>query len=248
MIGCDLHVASAARKQKHNCLVPFSLPRRSRGQGRALLARVAFIDEYFVATLAALLRESASPSLDRCAATWPSPSPGNSALTETNMSNITLYTNDENTATGIREASFEEILDCARRALAKRVRRGTGFTSPRVTADYLRVRLSILDHEVFCVIYLTKRHQFIACEDLFRGTIDGASVYPREVLKEAIKHNAAAVILAHNHPSGVAEPSQADLDITKQLKKVLDLVEIKVLDHIIIGGGDTVSFAERGLL
>src|ERR1700733_162358 len=164
------------------------------------------------------------------------------------MSNITLYTNDENTATGIREASFEEILDCARRALAKRVRRGTGFTSPRVTADYLRVRLSTLDHEVFCVIYLTKRHQFIACEDLFRGTIDGASVYPREVLKEALKHNAAAVILAHNHPSGVAEPSQADLDITRQLKKVLDLVEIKVLDHIIIAGGDTVSFAERGLV
>jgi DNA repair protein RadC len=164
------------------------------------------------------------------------------------MSNITLYTNDENTATGIREASFEEILDAARRALAKRVRRGTGFTSPRVTADYLRVRLSTLDHEVFCVIYLTKRHQFIACEDLFRGTIDGASVYPREVLKEALKHNAAAVILAHNHPSGVAEPSQADLDITRQLKKVLDLVEIKVLDHIIIGGGDTTSFAERGLL
>jgi DNA repair protein RadC len=164
------------------------------------------------------------------------------------MSNITLYTNDENTATGIREASFEEILDCARCALAKRVRRGTGFTSPRVTADYLRVRLSTLDHEVFCVIYLTKRHQFIACEDLFRGTIDGASVYPREVLKEALKHNAAAVILAHNHPSGVAEPSQADLDITRQLKKVLDLVEIKVLDHIIIAGGDTVSFAERGLL
>ena len=151
------------------------------------------------------------------------------------MSNITLYTNDENTATGIREASFEEILDCARRALAKRVRRGTGFTSPRVTADYLRVRLSTLDHEVFCVIYLTKRHQFIACEDLFRGTIDGASVYPREVLKEALKHNAAAVILAHNHPSGVAEPSQADLDITRQLKKVLDLVEIKVLDHLLGG-------------
>jgi DNA repair protein RadC len=126
------------------------------------------------------------------------------------MSNMTLCTNDEITATGIREASFEEILDCARRALAKRVRQGTGFTSPRVTADYLRVRLSTLDQEVFCVIYLTKRHQFIACEDLFRGTIDGASVYPREVLNEALKHNAAAVILAHNHPSGVAEPSQAD--------------------------------------
>jgi DNA repair protein RadC len=164
------------------------------------------------------------------------------------MSNITLYTNDENTASGIREASFQEVLDAARSALAKRVRRGTGFTSPRITADYLRVRLSTLDHEVFCVIYLTKRHQFIACEDLFRGTIDGASVYPREVLKAALKHNAAAVILAHNHPSGVAEPSQADLDITRQLKKALDLVDIRVLDHLIIAGGDTVSFAERGLV
>jgi DNA repair protein RadC len=164
------------------------------------------------------------------------------------MSNITLCITDESTATGIRETSFQEVLDAARLALAKRVRRGTGFTSPRVTADYLRVSLSTLDHEVFCVIYLTKRHQFIACEDLFRGTIDGASVYPREVLKEALKHNAAAVILAHSHPSCIAELSQADLDITKQLKRVPDLVEIKALDHIIIGGGDTVSFVERGLL
>lgn len=110
------------------------------------------------------------------------------------------------------------------------------------------VRLSALDHEVFCVIYLTKRQQFIACQDLFRGTIDGASVYSSEVLKEALKHNAAAIILAHNHPSGIAEPSQADLDITKQLKKVLDLVDIRVLDHIIVAGGDITSFAERGLL
>jgi DNA repair protein RadC len=164
------------------------------------------------------------------------------------MSNITLYTTDENCTNGIREASFQEVLEAARLALAKRVRRGTGFTSPRVTADYLRVRLSALDHEIFCVIYLTKRHQFIACQDLFRGTIDGASVYPREVLKEALKHNAAAVILAHNHPSGIADPSQADIEITKQLKKALALVDIRILDHIIVAGGDTVSFAERGLL
>jgi DNA repair protein RadC len=162
------------------------------------------------------------------------------------MSNIILYTTDENSTTGIREASFQEVLDAARLALAKRVRRGTGFTSPRVTADYLRVRFGTLDHEVFCVIYLTKRHQFIPYEDLFRGTIDGASVCPREVLNEAFKHNAAAVILAHNHPSGIAEPSQADLDITKQLKKALEFIDVRVLDHLIIGGGDTVSFAGRG--
>jgi DNA repair protein RadC len=164
------------------------------------------------------------------------------------MSNIILYTTDEHSANGIREASFQEVLDAARLALAKRVRRGTGFTSPRVTADFLRVRLGSLEHEVFCLIYLTKRHQFIACENLFRGTIDGASVYPREVLKSALKHNAASVILAHNHPSGVAEPSQADLAITKQLKEALELIDIRVLDHIIIAGGDVVSFAERGIL
>jgi DNA repair protein RadC len=108
--------------------------------------------------------------------------------------------------------------------------------------------LSALDHEVFCVIFLTKRHQFIAREDLVRGTMDGASVCPREVLKAALKHNAAAVILAHNHPSGIAEPSQADLDVTKQLKKPLEFIDIRVLDHLIIAGGDTTSFAERGLL
>jgi DNA repair protein RadC len=164
------------------------------------------------------------------------------------MSKTILYTTDENTANGIREASFEEILDAARQQLSQRVRKGTGFTSPRVTADYLRVRLGHLDHEVFCVIYLTKRHQFIACQDLFRGTIDGASVHPREVLKEALKMNAASVIFAHNHPSGIADPSQADLDITRVLKEALALVDIRVLDHIIIAGGDTVSFAERGLL
>jgi DNA repair protein RadC len=164
------------------------------------------------------------------------------------MSKTILYTNDENAATGIREASFEEILDAARHALSLRVRKGTGFTSPRVTADYLRVRLAQLDHEVFCVIYLTKRHQFIACEDLFRGTIDAASVYPREVLIQALRHNAAAVIFAHNHPSGVAQPSQADVEMTKQLKAALALIDIKVLDHLIIAGGDTVSFAERGLI
>src|ERR1700733_8806351 len=97
------------------------------------------------------------------------------------MSNIILYTTDENSSNGIREASFQEVLDAARISPAKGVRRGPGFPSPRVTADFLRVRLRSLEHEVFCLIYLTKRHQFIACENLFRGTIDGASVYPREV-------------------------------------------------------------------
>jgi DNA repair protein RadC len=164
------------------------------------------------------------------------------------MSNITLYTTDENSSNGIREASFQEVLEAARLALAKRVRKGTGFTSPRVTADFLRVRLGSLEHEVFCIVFLTKRHQFIACENLFRGTIDGASVYPREVLKAALKHNAAAVILAHNHPSGISDPSAADETITHRLCEALALIDVRVLDHIIIAGGDTFSFAESGLL
>jgi DNA repair protein RadC len=109
-------------------------------------------------------------------------------------------------------------------------------------------RLAQHPYEVFTLIYLDKRHRVIACQDLFRGTIDGASVYPREVVKEALKHNAAAVILAHNHPSGVAEPSQADEMITQRVKEALALVDIRVLDHVIVAGGDTTSFAERGLL
>jgi DNA repair protein RadC len=208
---------------------------------------VAFIDEYFVATLAALLRESASPSLDRCAATWPTPSPGNSALTETNMNTI-LYINDKNSATGIREASFEEILHAACQQMTLRVRRGTSLASPKATRDYLALKLGNLEHEVFAVLFLDKRHRLISYKEMFRGTIDGASVHPREVVKEALKQNAAAVILAHPHPSGVAEPSQADEFITQRLKDALGLVDIRILDHIIVAGGDTLSFAERGIL
>jgi DNA repair protein RadC len=109
-------------------------------------------------------------------------------------------------------------------------------------------RLANREFETFCLIYLDNRHRLIACEDLFRGTIDGASVHPREVVKEALKHNAAAVILAHNHPSGVAEPSHADELITRRLREALALVDIRVLDHLIVAVGATVSFAELGLL
>jgi DNA repair protein RadC len=109
-------------------------------------------------------------------------------------------------------------------------------------------RLATREFETFCLIYLDNRHRLIACEDLFRGTIDGASVHPREVVKEALRHNAAAVILAHNHPSGVAEPSHADELITRRLREALQLVDIRVLDHLIVAGGETVSFAERGLI
>jgi DNA repair protein RadC len=165
------------------------------------------------------------------------------------MSSMTLYTTDATTSTGYREATFDEILTGARQAASRKFRRGTTLSSPRATADYLMARLSHHPYEVFTLIYLDCRHRLIACEELFRGTIDGASVHPREVVKEALKHNAAAVILAHNHPSsGVAEPSHADEAITRRLKEALALVDIRVLDHLIVAGGGTTSFAERGLL
>jgi DNA repair protein RadC len=110
------------------------------------------------------------------------------------------------------------------------------------------MRLSTLDHEVFAALFLDNRHRLIEYVELFRGTVDGASGYPREVVKEALRHNTAAVILAHNHPSGVAEPSQADQLITRRLKDALALVEIRVLDHLIIAGDEVVSFAEMGLV
>jgi DNA repair protein RadC len=164
------------------------------------------------------------------------------------MSKITLYTIDSHTTTGFREATLEEIMTGARHALSLRVRKGTVFTSPKVTADYLIARLGILQHEVFTLIYVDSRHRFIACEDLFRGTIDGASVHPREVVKEALRHNASSVILAHAHPSGVGEPSAADEMITRRLREALALVDIKILDHVIVAGGAATSFAQRGLL
>lgn len=121
------------------------------------------------------------------------------------------------------------------------------LSSPDAVRDYLRLQLYDRGHEVFAVIFLNNRHRVIAFEELFRGTIDGASVHPREVVKEALRHNAAAVILAHNHPSGVTEPSRSDQAITQRLKDALALVDVRVLDHLIVGEGIT-SFAERGLL
>ena len=157
----------------------------------------------------------------------------------------TLFTTD---TSGFREATLDEIMTGARTALSRHVRKGTLMDSPQATANYLMTRLATREHETFTLIYLDNRHRLIACDDLFRGTIDGASVHPREVVKEALRHNAAAVILAHNHPSGVAEPSQADELITRRLREALALVDIRVLDHVIIAGADSTSFAQRGLL
>jgi len=119
--------------------------------------------------------------------------------------------------------------------VSRRVRLGTHLSSPKATRDYLSLKLGSLEREVFAVIFLDKRHRLISYQEMFQGTIDGASVHPREVVKEALKQNAAAVILAHPHPSGVAEPSQADEFITQRLKDALSLVDIRVLDHLLGG-------------
>jgi len=147
-----------------------------------------------------------------------------------------------------RYAQLQAAAELARRQLGESLRTGPLLASPKATRDFLTARLRDLEHEVFCCLYLDKRHRLIHFEELFRGTIDGASVHPREVVKLALQRNAAAVIVAHNHPSGVAEPSQADELITQRVKEALALVDIRLLDHIIVGDGVSVSLAERGLL
>jgi len=143
-------------------------------------------------------------------------------------------------------AQLQAVLELARRHLAEPLRRGQALNDPNETRGYLHARLRDYTHEVFACLFLDTRHRLIVYEELFRGTIDGASVHPREVVHRALQHNAAAVILAHNHPSGVAEPSEADRRITRRLKDALGLVDIRVLDHLVIGDQDSVSFAEQG--
>jgi DNA repair protein RadC len=145
-------------------------------------------------------------------------------------------------------AQLQAVLEMSRRYLRDEISGRDVLTSPEATRQYLKSRLRGYPHEVFACLFLDNRHRVIQYKEIFRGTIDGASVHPREVAREALHWNAAAVIFAHNHPSGVAEPSQADLHITQRLKETLELVEVRVLDHIIIGEGDGTSFAERGLL
>ena len=144
----------------------------------------------------------------------------------------------------------DEILDQARQILDAMLARPERqvFTQPEAVRDFLRITLAPREREVFACLFLDNRHRLIHYEELFQGTIDGASVHPREVVKAALRHNAAALILAHNHPSGVAEPSQADRTITRRLKDALALVEVRVLDHFVVGEGEPLSFAERGLL
>jgi len=143
---------------------------------------------------------------------------------------------------------FQAVLEMSRRALQEEFQRGDALDSPRAVRDYLRLSLGGREQEIFLVLFLDTRHRVIASEELFHGTLSQTSVYPREVVKRALSHNAAAVILAHNHPSGVAEPSQSDIMLTDALKQALSLVDVRVLDHLIVAVGKTLSFAEKGLI
>jgi DNA repair protein RadC len=147
-----------------------------------------------------------------------------------------------------RVASADEVLSKAWGVLADRVKPGVTLSSPQVVKDYLRLAIGLLEHEVFCVVFLDAQHRVIELRQMFRGTVTQTSVYPREVIKESLALNAAAVILAHNHPSGAAEPSRADEHLTQTLKTALQLVDVRVIDHLVITANATVSFAERGLL
>jgi len=144
-------------------------------------------------------------------------------------------------------AQLQAVLELARRHLGEHLQRGEGFSSPENVAAYLQAHLQHHQREVFMVLFLDTRNRLISSEELFFGTIDGASVHPREVVKRALHHNAAAVIFAHNHPSGVAEPSNDDERITLRLREALSLVDVRVLDHLVIGAGQVVSLAKRGL-
>ena len=145
-------------------------------------------------------------------------------------------------------ATADQSLEAARQAIEQKMQRGASFSSPAAVKEYLRAKLAGFEHEVFAVLFLDTQHRLIEYAEMFRGTIDSASGYPRELVKEALRHNAAAVIVSHNHPSGNPEPSQADKVLTQRLKEALGLVDVRVLDHVIVAGTDTTSFAKRGLI
>ncbi|WP_203299472.1 RadC family protein [Marinobacter sediminum] len=145
-------------------------------------------------------------------------------------------------------AQVQAAMEMARRVMDEPLRQGDPLRSPEDTRRFLTSRLGTYPHEVFAGLFLDNRHRVIQYRELFRGTIDGAAVYPREVVRQALEDNAAAVIFAHNHPSGVAEPSEADVALTRRLKEALTLVDIRVLDHMVVGHGEVVSLAERGLM
>ncbi len=145
-------------------------------------------------------------------------------------------------------ARLQAVVELGKRMLREEARRPQAMASPQSVRSYLCMALAQPGHEIFAVLFLDAQHRLIACEEMFRGTLTQTSVYPREVVKQALRHNCAAVILAHNHPSGVAEPSRADEALTRALQSALALVDVRVLDHIVVAGPRSVSFAERGLL
>jgi DNA repair protein RadC len=152
---------------------------------------------------------------------------------------------------GLGDAKYAQVhavLEMSRRALRETLDRGPALSSPQTVRDYLRLRLQGLAHEVFVAVFLDAQNRVLEIEELFRGTLTQTSVFPREIVKRALHFNAAAIIFAHNHPSGVAEPSRADEALTQTLKHTLALVDVKVLDHFVVGGDSAMSFAERGLL
>lgn len=145
-------------------------------------------------------------------------------------------------------ADADQILEAARQVVDQKMQRGLALMSPAEVRSYLLVKLAGFEHEVFAMLFLDNRHRLIAYKELFRGTLDGACVYTREVLKEVLRFNAAAVILAHNHPSGHPEPSAADRQLTHRLRDALALIDVRTLDHIVVAGTATVSMADRGLM
>jgi DNA repair protein RadC len=147
-----------------------------------------------------------------------------------------------------KRAELLAVMEMARRSMTSDMRTQAVFSSPQLVKDYLQMRLGALPHEVFAVLFLDAQQKLIACEELFRGTLTQTSVYPREVVKRSLELNAAAVILAHNHPSGVLEPSRADELLTQTLKSSLNLVDVRVLDHFVVSRHGALSFAERGLI
>ena len=147
-----------------------------------------------------------------------------------------------------KRAQFAAVIELAQRSIGETLKEGAALTSPGAVRDYLRLALSAQEHEVFVCIWLDAQHRVVKFEEPFRGTLTQTSVYPREIVKSALGANAAAVIFAHNHPSGVAQPSQADELLTRNLREALSMVDVKVLDHFIIAGNQAISFAERGLL
>jgi DNA repair protein RadC len=147
-----------------------------------------------------------------------------------------------------KRAQFEAAIELARRSLKDSLRVTDALTSPGAVRDYLRLAIAEREHEVFVCLWLDAQHRVVEAQEIFRGTLTQTSVYPREIVKAALKANAAAVIFAHNHPSGAAQPSQADELLTRNLKDALALVDVKVLDHFVVAGNQAISFAERGLL